>query len=180
MNEANALIIDVQSLFKKNAFELFNLNLEYNIDKKFLKQNYLLLQKKYHPDKHITQSKLINDLMCNLSVYINEQYQLLINPVQRSILIFKIFNYPFDINDKSKLTLEFLMQQMELQEKIEDVKDNQDNLFVLEEQLISKINFIEEEIGYNFSLNNFDVVSRYTIELSFYMKIYDRIIHNNL
>jgi molecular chaperone HscB len=180
MSENNFFINEVELLFKKNAFELFNLNLEYNIDKNLLKKNYLLLQKKYHPDKYVTQSELINGLMSNLSVYINEQYQILLNPVHRSILIFKIFNYEFDINDNSKLTLEFLMQQMDLQEEIEEIKADQNKLFIVEQDLVNKINFMEKEINNHFSSQNFDKASKNTIELLFYMKIYDRIVHNNL
>jgi molecular chaperone HscB len=173
MNENSIDYKEVEILSKKNAFALFNLNLDYNINKKILKQQYLLLQKKYHPDNYLMQTKSVIDLMSNLSIYINQQYQLLLNPVDRSILLLKILNYSLDLNDTSKLTKEFLFTQMELQEKIFDAHDGE-QLSKLVENLNKQMVKIEGQITDNFLKQHLDDVAILTLELSFYAKIYSR------
>jgi molecular chaperone HscB len=165
---------ELTQLFNKNPFDLFSIDTKYNLDTAKLKNNYLSLQKKYHPDNYVTQSKAVIDKMLLLSTHINQQYNLLLSPIDRALLLLKINNYILDLDDSSMLDKEFLFEQIELQESITDALTNEDKLSILEADLLLKLNNLEIDIGKYFLELKFDLVAILVLKLSFYLKLYNR------
>lgn len=114
-----------------NYFELFGLTAEFDIDQKKLSEQYRLLQNAVHPDKFTNASDYEQRLSMQQSARINEAYQVLKKPLSRAQYLLEYLlegnNQDPEKQSESQMDSDFLMQQMELREKIDTARTNQDS-----------------------------------------------------
>ena len=107
-----------------NLFELFNLEVDFNIDLNKLKKNYFILQKKYHPDKFKEGDES--------SSFINSAFIKLKDPLSRAIEVLKYYNVYVE---KTRMPLSFLEEQFLIKEKITTNPNNTDTQKYLNESI---------------------------------------------
>jgi molecular chaperone HscB len=109
-----------------NYFQLFNIEVSFDVDLNQLSQTYQTLQKTVHPDKFAHASSQEQLLAVQKSAEINDAYQTLKQPLKRAeyILILRGVDLPNEqhtFGDNS-----FLMRQMELREMLDEVRTAND------------------------------------------------------
>ncbi len=107
-----------------NPFEIYGLELSFIIDEKQLEQQYFALQMQFHPDKFVTKSTKEKMIASQISMNINEAYQLLKDPILRADYLL-VQNGLTSILDEKKQQVSppVLMEQMEKREKLENAGD---------------------------------------------------------
>lgn len=109
--------------FKRNYFQLFDLPVDFALDQVQLGARYRQLQKEMHPDRYAGASAYEQRLAVQYSSRINEAYATLRKPLTRALYLLDIAG--MSANDISAVPLDggFLIAQMELREKLENMED---------------------------------------------------------
>ena len=129
----------------QNYFEIFNLSAKYNLNLTQLEEGYKAILKSIHPDRFINASDNEKNLAMIKSTQVNDAYQTLKNPIRRAQYILDLNQ----VNSDKGLGNDFLMQQMEYEETLEDLNDkNGLDAFKLEidAKLSSELACIENNI----------------------------------
>ena len=111
-------------LEKFNHFEKFDFSTKFQINDEDLEDKYLELQKKFHPDTSSDETEAqIN------SIFINQAYKILKNPVLRAIYLLQLQGIDIDSDDCAiKPNHENLMFIMQLREEIMDNPENKNQI----------------------------------------------------
>jgi molecular chaperone HscB len=112
--------------FSKNYFELFGLPVGYIVDGAELSERYRELQRIVHPDRYANASDQERRLSIQGAALINEAYDTLKDPVARGSYLLGLHGVEMDALNESTQDMEFLMQQMELREELEGVRNQPD------------------------------------------------------
>ena len=108
----------------QNYFELFNLPEKFQIDSVRLQENYRSIQKEIHPDRFATSTENEKVQSMIKSTQVNDAYQTLKSPTKRAKYILSLHKSV----EKITLPPDFLMQQMEWEEHLEDIEKNKSAL----------------------------------------------------
>ena len=108
----------------QNYFELFNLPEKFQIDSVKLQENYRSIQKEIHPDRFATSTENEKVQSMIKSTQVNDAYQTLKSPTKRAKYILSLHKSV----EKITLPPDFLMQQMEWEEHLEDIEKNKSAL----------------------------------------------------
>ena len=108
----------------QNYFELFNLPEKFQIDSVKLQENYRSIQKEIHPDRFATSTENEKTQSMIKSTQVNDAYQTLKSTTKRAKYILSFHKSV----EKITLPPDFLMQQMEWEEHLEDIEKNKSAL----------------------------------------------------
>lgn len=108
--------------FTQDHFALFGLPRRYSIDLPELEQLYREIQTRVHPDKHVNLSDAERRLAMQWSTQVNEAYQTLRQPLRRAQYLLHLAGVDVGLERNTAMPPEFLMQQMEWREALEEVK----------------------------------------------------------
>ncbi len=112
--------------FSKNYFELFGLPIGYILDANALSERYRDLQRLVHPDRFANASEQERRLSVQGAALINQAYETLKDPVARGDYLLGLHGVEMDAVNESTQDMTFLMQQMELREELEEVRNRPD------------------------------------------------------
>ena len=114
----------VTSLLDTDYFSLLGLPVGFQVDEERLAANYYKTQSLVHPDKLVGSSPAQKQLATHLSGRINEAYQTLKNPLSRAKYLLRLRE--MDVEDENNTTddTDFLMQQLQWRERLEDSAGN--------------------------------------------------------
>jgi molecular chaperone HscB len=113
-------------------YELFRLPVSYSVDTEVLAQRYRELQRAVHPDKFASAQDAERRLSVQLASRINEGFRVLKDPLSRARYLLELRGV--EINDQdTALDGAFLMDQMELRERMDEAKDAADPLHQLQQ-----------------------------------------------
>lgn len=104
-------------------FSLFGVESKYEQDLIELKQRWYQLQRQYHPDNYINASNEDKNKVIEIAAIINTAYQTLISPVKRAIYLLKTKGIELDSETNTNMPAEFLMEQMEIRERMLEGED---------------------------------------------------------
>ena len=168
--------------FNQNYFQLFELEPSFVIDFDVLEKKYFKLQKKFHPDKYVNATDYEKRLSLQITSYVNEAYETLINDYLKSMYLLKIVGYEIDDQNNTISDPIFLMNQIELREESENIasKRNTDDIkrFALKIDNLKKECLSDFEKYYN--KKKFDDASKKIKEMKFYISIEDDFKKDNL
>jgi molecular chaperone HscB len=116
-------------------FELFGLSPAYNIDLATLERNYRAIQSAAHPDRFVTASAANKLQSMQTATLANEAYLSLKNPANRAKYLLELQGINAVAESNTSMSAEFLMQQMEWRESLEDSKAEK-NIKALESLLM--------------------------------------------
>ena len=110
-----------------NPFALFNLPVTFQVDSALLNERYLALQKSLHPDNFSAASAQEQRLAMQKSAEINDALRILKDPIARADSIIALNTGEREnLEEKSNKDIDFLMQQIEWRETLENIENRQD------------------------------------------------------
>ncbi|MDH5190419.1 MAG: co-chaperone HscB [Gammaproteobacteria bacterium] len=118
----------MESIFSRNYFELFGLPVSFEVDLNTLSEHYRELQRVSHPDKFANATDQERRLAVQQAAQINEAFRVLKDPLERGKYLLALQGINLDEETDTSMDPQFLMQQMELRESLEAVRDAQDPL----------------------------------------------------
>jgi molecular chaperone HscB len=104
-------------------FELFDLPVQFALDRAHLDARWKDLQREAHPDKFASQGTAAQRVAMQWSVRINEAYQRLKDPLRRAAYLCELGGSPIQAENNTAMPAAFLMQQMEWREALDDAND---------------------------------------------------------
>jgi len=118
-----------------NYFELFEIPVSYDVDLNQVQDRYRSLQKAVHPDKYANASSQERRISMQHTSLINQALHTLKHPVERAMYLLQLKGVDFTMDNQTTMDAAFLMEQMEMREKLEAVRDNADPLEELDNML---------------------------------------------
>ena len=110
-----------------NPFALFDLPVAFQVDSALLNERYLALQKSLHPDNFSAASAQEQRLAIQKSAEINDALRILKDPITRADSIIALNTGKTENpEEKSNNDIDFLMQQMEWRETLENIENRKD------------------------------------------------------
>ena len=104
-------------------FELFGLTPAFAIEGEALERSYREIQSKVHPDRFAHAGDAERRASLQWTTRVNEAYRTLKDPVQRAKHLLELHGVDLAFETNTAMPPEFLMQQMELRETLEEAKD---------------------------------------------------------
>ncbi|MDR6517547.1 MULTISPECIES: Fe-S protein assembly co-chaperone HscB [Variovorax] len=104
-------------------FQLFAVPATFAQEREVLDARWKELQREAHPDRFAAQGAAAQRVAMQWSVRINEAYQRLKDPIRRASYICELNGAPLDAENNTAMPPEFLMQQMEWRESLDEVAD---------------------------------------------------------
>jgi molecular chaperone HscB len=106
----------------QNHFELFHLPQRFSVDPAALEKAYHEVQNQAHPDKFTQASGAEKRVAMQWATRANEAYKTLKNPFRRAAYLCELHGVDLEIESNTSMPREFLMQQMEWREELDDAK----------------------------------------------------------
>lgn len=104
-------------------FALFGLSRRFQLDRSALDQAWRARQAQVHPDRFVGQDAAAQRLAMQWSVRVNEAYRRLKDPVARAAYLCDLLGAPIDAERNTAMPRNFLMQQMQWREALDDAQD---------------------------------------------------------
>lgn len=122
---------------QSNDFELFGVPMQFAQDRAQLDARWKELQREAHPDKFAAQGAAAQRVAMQWSVRINEAYQRLKDPLKRASYLCELHGAPINAENNTAMPVDFLMQQMEWREALDDAKNIDDLNKIALESMVS-------------------------------------------
>ena len=103
-------------------FELFGVSARFAQKPGLLDTTWKNLQRETHPDKFVAQGAAAKRVAMQWSVRINEAYQRLKDPLKRASYLCELNGAPINAERNTAMPTDFLIQQMEWREALDDAK----------------------------------------------------------
>ncbi len=103
-------------------FALLGLPRRFQIDLKTLDDRRKDLQRQTHPDRFAAQGAAAQRVAMQWSVRVNEAYQRLRDPIRRAAYLCELAGVSIDAERNTAMPPEFLMQQMQWREDLDDAQ----------------------------------------------------------
>lgn len=113
-------------------FELFELPLEYEVDRTQLSEKYRTLQQQHHPDRFANGTDQERRISLQMASRINEGNRVLRDPIARARYLLELMGGDLGTDSETVRDPEFLMEQMELREALEAAQQGSDPSGALE------------------------------------------------
>ena len=104
-------------------FELFDVPARFAQDAAQLDARWKALQREAHPDRFAAQGPAAQRVAMQWSARINEAHRRLKDPMRRAAYLCELNGAPIDAERNTAMPPEFLMQQMELREALDEADD---------------------------------------------------------
>ncbi|MDP3653835.1 MAG: Fe-S protein assembly co-chaperone HscB [Rhodoferax sp.] len=108
---------------QSNDFELFGLKQQFAQERAALDDRWKTLQREAHPDKFAVQGAAAQRVAMQWSARINEAYRRLKDPLTRAAYLCELGGAPVNAHTNTAMPAQFLMQQMEWREALDDARD---------------------------------------------------------
>ncbi|MBX9870487.1 MAG: Fe-S protein assembly co-chaperone HscB [Burkholderiaceae bacterium] len=108
---------------QSDDFELFGLQQKFAQDRAIIDARWKDLQREAHPDKFAAQGAAAQRVAMQWSVRINEAHQRLKDPLRRAAYLCELRGAPVNAENNTAMPAEFLMQQMEWREALDEAQD---------------------------------------------------------
>jgi len=163
---------------KQSYFELFGLDLEFDIDLKQLHAEQQRLQAIFHPDRFVNASEQDKRLSVQQASWVNEGYETLSNPVKRARYMLRLSG--LELNDESETTSDtvFLMEQIAIREEIDECRSNADPLSCcnhIATKLRSRSAQFGSEFVASFNKENLEAARLSSRKMQFVQRILDQL-----
>lgn len=162
-----------KDILTSNFFELFELPVSYDVDLSKIQQHYMELQKQVHPDRFANSSDREKLLSMQQTSWINEAQATLKDPVLRASYLLKLKGTDVDLENETTMDASFLMQQLEMRERLEKIKhedDPLDELEIMARELKSSTDEMMEKFSRSYESDDIDDARECIRKLQFMQK----------
>src|ERR1700744_480023 len=128
-----------------NYFEFYGLHESFTLDEAIIKKKFYQLSKQYHPDFSANEDDAKQQEILELSTLNNKAYQTLINPAKRLEYILRLHNLVSE-GAKPQLPADFLMEMMDINERIMEV-DSKEELGSITAEVLAIEGDMNEELA---------------------------------
>ncbi|HEY1044506.1 MAG TPA: Fe-S protein assembly co-chaperone HscB [Telluria sp.] len=111
----------------QNHFELFHLPQRFAVDADALDAAYREVQGRVHPDRFVSATDAEKRVAMQWATRANEAYQTLKNPQKRAAYLCELNGVSLDMESNTAMPVEFLMQQMEWREALDEARAERDS-----------------------------------------------------
>jgi molecular chaperone HscB len=111
----------------QNHFELFGLAPAFALEGEALERSYREIQSKVHPDRFAHAGDAERRASLLWTTRVNEAYRTLRDPVQRAKHLLELHGVDVAFETNTAMPADFLMQQMELRESLEEATAKKDS-----------------------------------------------------
>lgn len=132
-----------------NAFEVFGLQADTNIDLSALASRYRDLQSAVHPDRFANATDVEQRIAMARAVEINDAYNTLKDPVRRAMHLLSLKGIDALAASDTSMPVDFLMEQVEWREALADARLKEDSERL--EEMASEITSILHSLGDTFA-----------------------------
>lgn len=162
-----------------NYFNLFDLPICFTLDLDDLSSRFRELQRSVHPDKYAAAPESERLLALQRSAQINDGYQTLKQPLSRAKHLMELHGHPVT-GEQTFTNPAFLMQQMELREELEELRNVADPVALdkYEARISGEVARYFEKIGQGLDPEqpqNLDELAELIREVKFLLKIKDEL-----
>ncbi|MBI5005823.1 MAG: Fe-S protein assembly co-chaperone HscB [Nitrosomonadales bacterium] len=135
--------------FQQDFFRLFDLPSRFRLDSASLEKSYLALQAQVHPDKFAHLPEADRRLSMQWTTRVNEGYQTLRDPLNRARYLLTLQGVDTQEESNTAMPHEFLMQQMEWREALEEAVQAKDidALEKLEQRVQHEVRFLQQQLA---------------------------------
>jgi len=119
-------------------FELFGLVPAFALDVARLEAAYRDIQSKVHPDRFAHAGDAERRASMQMTTRVNEAYGTLKSPVQRAKYLLELNGVDVGFETNTAMPRDFLMEQMEIREKLEAAKKSSDLDFISQDLSVEK------------------------------------------
>jgi molecular chaperone HscB len=163
---------------KQSYFELFGLDLNFEIDLDYLNSTQQRLQAVFHPDRFVNGSDQEKRLSVQQASWINEAFETLSNPVKRARYMLELSG--LELNDESETTsdINFLMEQIAIREEIDECRSDADPLSCcdhISKKLRSRAAKFGSEFIDNFNRDQLDAARLSSRKMQFVQRIQEQL-----
>lgn len=106
----------------QNYFDLFGLPAAFDVDATALAERYRELQRIVHPDRHASGTDQQRRLSMQGATYLNEALETLKDPLRRARYLLTLRGLDPDAGGERPMSPHFLMEQMELRERLAELR----------------------------------------------------------
>ena len=130
-------------------FQLFDLPPRFALDSAALDSAYRSVQGQVHPDRFAAGTAAENRVAMQWATQANEAYRTLKSPLKRAAYLCERAGEPIDAESNTAMPAEFLMQQMQWREALDDARSRRDGaaLQMLDQSMRSERDRLLGEIG---------------------------------
>lgn len=129
-----------------NHFELFGLPARFEVDGEPLERSYREIQSRVHPDRFAHAGDAERRASLQWTTRVNEAYRTLKDPVQRAKHLLELKGVDVAFETNTAMPAEFLAQQMELREALEEAKSPA-ALDEMRKALVAQKSLLEKQIA---------------------------------
>ena len=142
--------------FQKNYYQLFDLPEQFALDERLLGEHFRQLQQQLHPDRYASASDHEQRIAVQYSALVNQAYTTLRQPLLRALYLLELRGMTQEEVTNQKMDGGFLMEQLELREKLESIGDMVDPETVLDHLMA--------EIGDDIRIHQEEFAQAYGVE----------------
>lgn len=126
-----------------NYFELYDLPMAFQLDNALVKQRFLALSRKYHPDFFAQADATEQADVLEMSSLVNKAYKVFQQPDETMKYVLQLKGLLAE-EEKYQLPPDFLMEMMELNEQLMDAQLEADKVVI--EAMKQQINAVQDQI----------------------------------
>lgn len=152
-------------------FDIYEIEPSFSISENELKKKYLVLQKKFHPDRFAHSSIEEQKTALINSSLINDAYQVLKDDIRRAKYLLECNG----VEITNHTNPAFLMKQIEYEEKIEDHSNDKNQLLSIQKELQEELGQYKDNLTVDFDKKNFDRATNQINEFIFIDKLHLKI-----
>lgn len=154
-------------------FTLFQLKPQFDIDTAALEQTYRTLAARFHPDKFAAASSFEQKQAMMMSATLNEAYRVLKSPIDRAAYLLKQQGIDADAPEHTSFAPEFLMQQMEWRETLEDARADRNDaaLSALDTEIQTEQTALEQSLAAAFRQEQYQEAAELVCQGRFFNKL---------
>ena len=116
--------MSTQAELGRDFFALFGLPRAFDLDVASLAARYRELQRQFHPDRFAQAPDNERRLSMQMTAHLNEAYQTLKDPLRRGRYLLRLAGIDTDDETDTVMDPAFLVEQMELRERLEEMCDD--------------------------------------------------------
>lgn len=152
---------------QSNDFEIFGLSPRFELDRATLDERWKDLQREVHPDRHAASDAQTQRQAMQWSVRINEAYQRLKDPLKRAAYLCEMNGAPVQAENNTAMPTDFLMQQMQWREDLEEAGTVDDLERMADEVATTRITLLKQLATTADTENNWPAVAQQVRALMF-------------
>lgn len=159
-----------------NHFQLFKLPIQFQIDLTALDQHFRALQAEIHPDKFAAAPANEQLRAMQLATQANEAYQTLKNPTNRARYLLQLQGVDTAEETNTAMPADFLMQQLEWREAIEENANHLNDLHHLSREIKQAAQALQQNLAQQLDLDkNWQAAAESVRKLQFMNKLREEI-----